>query len=228
MTVRLLQQLQQLQPRLPRLRPPQLLLQLLLRHQSIMGVALMKSGLNVDSLTVVNQHVLTPCHTVHHPMLVSQNVSAKMVSFLMLKDCVSYQTHVLALKTWNLTNVGALANRPAMTLLPSVQVFAFQNVLAAMNISSTVKVSACIIHHVIQQHFHTGVRQQMLQQRGTVQQQLRPVRQRRVELFQTVATMPNLVIAPRTKRVPHLAITLFQTVHILVASKSALATMASF
>ena len=222
---------QQPLPQLPQRRLPQLLQQLLLqpllRRRLIMAVALMKSGLNVDSPTVANQHVWTPCHTAQHPMFVFQNAFVKMVSFLMLKDCVSYQTHVPALKTWNLTNVEALANQPAMTQLPSVQVFAFQNVLAAMNISSTVKVFVCITHHAIQRHFHTGVRQQMLQRRGTVQQQQRQVQQRRVELFQTVAKMPNSAIVPRMKLVHHLAITLFRTVHILVANKSALATMAS-
>ena len=186
----------------------------------------MKSGLNADSLTIANLHAWTLCHSVHHQVFVFQDVFAKKALFSMQKDFVSYHTHVIVLNIWNLTNVEVLANQPVMIWLPYVQTSAFRNVLAGRNISSTVKVFVSTIHNAIQQHCHTGARQQMSLPLGIVRQLRQQVPQQQAELYQTVVTMLNSVIVLRTKHVRHHAITLFPIVPILVANKSALATMA--
>ena len=185
----------------------------------------MKSGLNVDSLIIANQHAWIPCHTVLPQMHVFQNVFVKKDLFLMRKDCVLFQQHVRVHKIWNTMNVAVHANPPAMTLLPFVQVSVFQNVLAGRNIFSTVKVYASIIQHAIQQPCHTGAPQQMSLPRGIAQLLLQRVRQLQAEPSQTAAITPHSVIVHRTKLVHHHVTTLFQIVLIRVANRNALATM---
>ena len=122
-------------------------------------------------------------------------------------------------------NVAVRANPPAMTWHQSVPVSASQNVLAVRNISSTVKVFAFTIQHVIQQPCHTGAPQQMSLPRGIAQQLLQRVRRLQVEPSQTAAIIPHSVTVHRTNNVRHHVTTLFQTVPILAANRNALATM---
>ena len=185
----------------------------------------MKSGLNVDSLIIVNPHAWIPCHTAPPPMPAFQNVFVKKDLFLMQKDCVWFQEHVRVRKIWNIMNVEVLANQLAMTWLPSVPVFASQNVLAVTNISSTVKAYASTIQHVIQQPCHTGAPQQMSLPHGIAQLPLQRVPRLQAEPSQTAAIIPHSVTAHRTNNVRHHVTTLFQTVLIPVANRNALATM---
>ena len=185
----------------------------------------MKSGLNVDSLIIVNQLAWIPCHTAPPPMPAFQNVFVKKDSFLMQKDCVWFQEHVRVRKIWNTMNVGVLANPHAMIWLPSVPVSVSQNVLAVRNISSTVKAFASTIQHVIQQPCHTGAPQQMSLPRGTALLRPQQVRQLQAERFQTAAITPHSVTVHRTKLVRQLVTTLFPIVLTLAANRNALATM---
>ena len=122
-------------------------------------------------------------------------------------------------------NVAVHANPPVMTWLQSAPVSVSQNVLAARNISLTVKVYASTIQHAIQQPCHTGAPQQMSLPRGIAQQLLQRVRRLQAEPSQTAAIIPHSVIVHRTNNVRHHATTLFQTVPILAANRNALATM---
>ena len=122
-------------------------------------------------------------------------------------------------------NVAVHANPPAMTWHQSVPVSASQNVLAARNISSTVKVYVSIIQLAIQQLCHIGAPQQMSLPRGIAQQLLQRVRRLQVEPSQTAAIIPHSVTVHRTNNVRHHVTTLFQTVLIPVANRNALATM---